>query len=1003
MITQSIIQEKLRKVSLISLVVVFFIAMFGLISYIPGFSILRGVSSDHRYMALSTSIAFILLCIVIISYVYRSNILQNKARNIAAFIIGFIVSIFSLVKCLEYFFLGGETSFEQEFVHIPGKVKDVPIELMSPVTGAVFFIASIAVMLLILNKTRKVPRIFGNVSALLGAITFICGILYVLGYIYGQPLFIGVSLVIPMAFTTAIAFVFLGIGITFANGQYAIPLRFFIGSSISKDFMRIFLPLMIVAILRESFFEAFIISKTDIHGTMVHIALIICYAIITMVVLSGVAVSMEKKLEVAEKTTEESEARFKLIADYANDWEVFRDKDGKIIYSSPSIEKIIGYTKEEYIKGKIKLEDIIFPEDMEIFKENINIMVSKKSFRDVGIRLIKKNKEIIFASVSCQPIYDDHGNFCGSRASISDITKRVEAEKKLEQKNIILQSIYDELLENRKKIKEKEELLEEVCSIAKIGGWEMDLKKEGRAVWTKEIYDIVEIAENYPAPGYNEHLDFYLPQYRTMVKEKLEDIASGKDFMSYEAEFKTAKGNIRWGRALGKPIKEDGKVVKLRGTFQDITETKKYQEKIEKVNADLMENEARLKAKLEFIGNDGSLQNNVFLSDLIDVDALQKIQDAFAYATGVASMILDLKGVPITKPSNFSEVCNLIRKTEKGAQKCMFSDKALGERSLKKMRPEFEKCLSCGFLDASAPVIINGKPIAYWLIGQANSGAVDEKRIREYAKEIKADEKQMLDAFNNMHNISSDKFAKALDLLWQLAKEISTLGYNNLMLTKDLVILKKREEELKSLAKFPSENPNPILRVSSNGEILYSNSASVQMLKKWDALVNKTVPEDFMKTIKEAFQMGKNIEKLESIDDKFFIISIAPVPGEGYVNLYARDITAQKRTEKALEVYKDHLEEIVAERTLELELSNKELEAFSYSVSHDLRAPLRSMDGFSRILLETYKDKLDEEGKDNLMRVRNASKRMDKLIEDILMLSRVSRKELTKQRIDLSA
>jgi two-component system, sensor histidine kinase and response regulator len=86
-----------------------------------------------------------------------------------------------------------------------------------------------------------------------------------------------------------------------------------------------------------------------------------------------------------------------------------------------------------------------------------------------------------------------------------------------------------------------------------------------------------------------------------------------------------------------------------------------------------------------------------------------------------------------------------------------------------------------------------------------------------------------------------------------------------------------------------------------------------------------------------------------------------------------------------------------------LESANKELESFSYSVSHDLRAPLRSIDGFSLALLEDYAEKLDDEGKDNLKRVRAATKRMAELIDDMLTLSRVSRSEMRMERVDLSA
>ena len=89
--------------------------------------------------------------------------------------------------------------------------------------------------------------------------------------------------------------------------------------------------------------------------------------------------------------------------------------------------------------------------------------------------------------------------------------------------------------------------------------------------------------------------------------------------------------------------------------------------------------------------------------------------------------------------------------------------------------------------------------------------------------------------------------------------------------------------------------------------------------------------------------------------------------------------------------------------TAELERTNKELEAFSYSVSHDLRAPLRSIDGFSHALLEDYADRFDETGKDYLQRVRAACQRMGQLIDDLLSLSRVIRHELRIESVDLSA
>lgn len=194
------------------------------------------------------------------------------------------------------------------------------------------------------------------------------------------------------------------------------------------------------------------------------------------------------------------------------------------------------------------------------------------------------------------------------------------------------------------------------------------------------------------------------------------------------------------------------------------------------------------------LAGDGEI--HYVITDLVPLEKLQKIQDAFAKGNDIASTLTDLEGVPITVPSNHSPVCALIRNTAKGLANCIYSGKQLGRKARENLAPIRQSCCSIGFTDAAAPIIVNGRHIANWLIGQFQVGKVDAPRVREYAKEIGADPDQMVRAFQTMPKLTMEQLDNKLSFLGIMANELSRMGYQNLVQRLQAEELNKIREQL---------------------------------------------------------------------------------------------------------------------------------------------------------------------------------------------------------------
>jgi PAS domain S-box-containing protein len=500
------------------------------------------------------------------------------------------------------------------------------------------------------------------------------------------------------------------------------------------------------------------------------------------------------ELKQTEERLQKSEQKYRSIFENIQDVYAEVAPDGTILEVSPSITRFSGYRREEII-GRSLADFYNDPAEFKALWDRLRFL---NHVNDYEVRMHNSDGGVLVCSITVKAVPQTSGAIEKVVGTVRDITDRKRFEEKLLR---VKESLKAE--NQRKKIL-------------------MDTSRDGIAIINQD-HKVVEANRRFAEMlGYtfeevhNLHTwDFEAFMDESQIRSRFGDLT--KTSSTFQTKYRRKDGTLYDVEvcATGALVFDEPMVMAI---CRDITERKQVEE--------------ALKKKMIALTRPLDNPEGIAFEDLFNLNDIQRLQDQFAKATGVASIITNPDGTPITKPSNFCRLCSeIIRNTEKGLLNCCKSDAVIGRPSLE--GATIQPCLSGGLWDAGAAISVGGKHIASWLIGQVRDASQTDEKIRAYAREIGADEHEAVEAFHEVLPMSREQFEVVSQTLFTLANQFSSVAYQNIQQARFINDMEQAKEELRSsqerIQAILEASPDPVVVYDELGCTTFLNPAFVSL------------------------------------------------------------------------------------------------------------------------------------------------------------------------------